>query len=150
MNLRLADNIYVVFISLYVLAILNGYFFNWLSASLISETTYETGLSGFSEPIKFLLLIIITPFVETYLFQHVPNSVLRKLNVRNNFFLIIIPSVLFGCVHFYFWTYVLMAFVGGVLINVLYVYAKGKSIYYFLIVTTFHSLYNLYGYVFVL
>ena len=138
-----------LFIFLLVVALLNGYFFNWLNESFYHSESDENGLSDFSKPSKFMLIVVIVPFVETYVFQYLPNIILQKMNIRNNFVLIVMPSLLFGCAHFYSWIYAAMAFFGGICINILYVYAKTRTNYYFLIVTGFHALYNLYGFFFV-
>jgi hypothetical protein len=138
-----------LFIFLFMVALLNGYLFIWLNETFFHYENQENGLSGFSKTWKFILIVVVAPFMETYVFQYLPNVILRKMNIRNNMFLIIIPSLLFGCAHFYSWIYVMMAFLGGIFINLLYVYAKSTSNHYFLVVTGFHALYNLYGFVFV-
>jgi uncharacterized protein len=149
MRPRVLDNIYIIFVLLFMLAILNGYFFKWLNDSLFQFSRHENGLANFSKPVRFILIVLISPFFETYLFQHIPNISLRKLTVKSDLLLVLIPSILFGCVHFYFWLYALMAFFGGLLLNTLYIYSKARSKHFFLIVAIFHSFYNLYGYLFV-
>lgn len=138
-----------LFISLFVVALLNGYFFSWLNDSFFHSETSDIEMAGFSNSGKFTMIVIIAPFMETYVFQYLPNVILQKMKITNNIFLIILPSLLFGCAHFYSWIYAAMAFFGGIYINLLYVYAKARSNHYFLVVTGFHALYNLYGFLFV-
>lgn len=141
-------SISTLFAILYGLAILNGYFFNWINDAFFQYKFEYEDISR-SSTFKFALIVVIAPFLETYLFQELPNIFLNKLRVKNRIILILLPSLIFGFSHFYFWVYAVMAFFGGILINALYIYSKERSKYYFFIVSGFHSLYNLYGYIIV-
>ena len=142
-------SIHFLFGSLFIIAILNGYFFNWINNSFFHFKSNGNELKEFNAIERFAIIVIITPIVETYLFQYLPNIVMTKFKISNKVLLILIPSIIFGCIHYYFWLYAAMAFIGGILINLLYVNIKIKSRYYFLIVSLFHSLYNMYGFLFI-
>ncbi|MBT1705313.1 CPBP family glutamic-type intramembrane protease [Chryseosolibacter indicus] len=143
------SGLYLLFIILLVLAVLTGYLFNWINDTFFHYSSGNNDLDSFSEPIKFLLIVVIAPLVETLFFQHLPYQVLTKLKIRNKLLLILTLSLIFGLFHLYFWLYAIMAFCGGILMNTLYIFSRHYSKYYFLIVVAYHSLYNLYGYLFV-
>jgi hypothetical protein len=137
------------FIISLIVAILNGYLFDWINNSFFNYTSNQDGLSDYSPLAKFMMIVFIAPVVETALFQYLPNLVLIKLNVRSRFLLVLCPALLFGCLHYYFWLYAVMAFIAGLILNTLYLYFKDNSRYYFWMICLFHALYNLYGYLFV-
>lgn len=149
MEITKKKSLIIYFILFYISAILNGLFFNYLNNEFFHYSNNSNDLSDFSSFTKFCLIVIISPIVETFLFQYLPNVFLTKLNLINTKALIIIPSLLFAAFHFYFWLYACMALVGGLLINSLYVITKGKTKYYILIIIAYHSLYNLFGYLFI-
>jgi hypothetical protein len=138
-----------LFAGLLVLAILNGYLFNLINDRFFHYTNEANRLDQFSPLGRFMMIVVLAPLTETALLQTLPNIILTKCKLRSRFWLILIPSVLFGAGHFYFWLYAVMALVGGIFLNTLYLTAKERTRHYFAITMLFHALYNLHGYLFV-
>jgi len=146
------QKIIFLFILLFAIAILNGYLFNYINNIYFNYKSNGNDLNDFKPILKLTIIVILAPIIETLVFQYLPNKLLNKLGVKNEFLLVFIPAMIFGLVHFYFWLYAISAFVGGILLNFLYLYIKNKNQIYvsLLIVFLFHSFYNLYGYLFVM
>ncbi|MDR7209341.1 CPBP family intramembrane glutamic endopeptidase [Flavobacterium piscis] len=140
----------LLFIFYLFLTVLNGYFFNWVNNTFFNFTNEtENGLRDFSYNEKFMLIVIIAPLVETVIFQYLPIRILEKLRLENNWVKIILTSLLFSLFHFYNPIYVAMTFVSGMLLNKFYLESRAKSKFYFVLTALLHSMYNLYGYLFV-
>ena len=140
----------LLFIFYLLLTILNGYFFNWVNNTFFNFTNEtENGLRDFSRNEKFMLIVIMAPLVETVIFQYLPIRILEKLRLENNWVKIILTSFLFSLFHFYNPIYVAMTFVSGMLLNKFYLECRTKSSLYILLTALLHSMYNLYGYLFV-
>lgn len=132
------------------LAILNGYFFNWINDTFFNyNNNFENGLKDFSIIEKFIIIIIVGPIIETLIFQYLPNEALEKLKVINKKILIIMPSILFAACHYYKPIYIVMTFFSGILLNTFYIKCKTQTNLYFVLTVLLHSMYNLYGYLFV-
>lgn len=141
--------ILIYFFGFYILAIVNGYLLNYFlnnySKVVINKDQFN-GLNSFSQ---FCIIIFISPIVETVIFQYLPNILLNRLGIRQNLLLVLFPSLLFGFIHFYNLLYFLMGLIAGILLNSLYIVSKSNSRFPIFIVTIFHLLYNLWGYVFI-
>jgi CAAX amino terminal protease family. len=98
---------------------------------------------------KAVLGLIIAPIIETILYQYLPNHFLIKIRILNKYLLIIIPSLLFGLSHSYHFLYMLMTFFGGVVLNYYYIEMKKRTSYSLWATALIHSLYNLYGLLFI-
>jgi len=131
-------------------AILNGYVFNYINNTYFNFSSNTKGLQEFTKSVEFGIVVLIAPFVETFLFQSIPNKLLIKFNVTKLFILVAIPSLVFSLGHIYHPVYMVMAFFGGLIINYYYIYCKKRVHYYFLSTVLFHALYNLYGFLFVM
>lgn len=142
-------NSFLIFILCLSAAIFNGYFFNFINQKSYQYSSNENGLSEFTKNEKFIIIIIIAPIVETILFSLIPNLTLTKIKIRNNFILVIVPSILFSICHLYNLVYALMALFAGVIINWYYIFSKNSGKSAFWLVVLLHTFYNLYGYVFV-
>lgn len=143
-NLKLAR----LFLIYFTLAIINGYLFNFLANNSESEVDY--GFEGMNPIIKFLAIVVIAPVLETYLINYYPIKILERWKVHNRILLIIIPSIIFSLFHYYNLIYVFMAFFGGLIMNSYYIINRefsDKAIYWLMLL---HSMYNLFGYLFVL
>lgn len=132
-----------------LLSVVNGYFFNYLNTKYFNYSSNENGLSEFSNPVKFFIIVVITPIIETLIFNLFPNQVLKKFGIKNNFLLVIIPSIIFSMFHLYHPIYGLMALIGGIIMNWYFLYSHSKTKIAFTLVALLHSSYNLYGYLFV-
>jgi hypothetical protein len=146
----------VIFYSLLILigtcltlAILNGYFFDFINNKFFHFTSDENGLSGFSTTSKFIIVVLITPLIETLIFQFIPIEFLKRTKWSKPLFLILVPSLIFSMMHYYHFIYVIMTFVGGIILNYYYLEMQKISKYPFLLTALLHSLYNLYGFLFV-
>lgn len=139
----------LIFLFSLLVAILNGYLFNFFNDKYFQYSSGENGLESFSPNTKFFLLICIAPLLETLLLNRLPNLTLRKLKVTNEFALIILPSVFFGLWHFYHPLYIAMAFIAGIILNSFYIYCQKNKLYTFWLVSLLHASYNLYGFLFV-
>lgn len=132
------------------LSILNGYIFQFLYKYFQYVDKSENGLKDLPIFIQTLAILLISPIVETYLFQYIPNVILQKLKINRNYLLIIIPSIIFSLFHFYNIIYLFMTLFGGIILNYYYLKTKKISKHYFILTVLLHSLYNFYGYLFVI
>lgn len=138
------------FIFYLFLTILNGYIFNWINDTYFNYTNKsENGLKDFTKIEKFSIIVIFAPVIETLIFQYIPNKILEKLKIKKKALNIVIPSLLFSLVHYYSPIYIVMTFISGVLLNKFYIECKTKTNIYILLTILLHSMYNLYGYLFV-
>jgi hypothetical protein len=138
-------NLFVFLFSL-IASILNGYFFNYLNEKYFHYSFYGDGVEGLSKGAQFFLIVLFLPLIETALLNKIPNTVLKKLKITNEFVLIIVPSIVFSIWHYYNPIYVLMAFVEGIILNWCYVYCQKNTRYTFLLVCLLHTSYNLYDF----
>lgn len=95
---------------------------------------------------EFLLIVLIGPIIETFVFQYfIIKSSLKYIN-NNKLIAILVSSLLFGLSHYYSIPYIIKASLAGFLYSMLYfaLTEKGKSpfVYIFLV----HSFYNLIGF----
>ncbi|WP_353954761.1 CPBP family intramembrane glutamic endopeptidase [uncultured Chryseobacterium sp.] len=139
------------FFASFALALLNGYFFNYLNDAYFHFNVHQNKYANISEGELNFIAIFIAPFVETFLFQYLPYLILTKwIRLHNNLLCIVIMSVIFASMHSYNWLYIVMTFFGGIILNNLYAYYyKHARTYSFILTVLFHSLFNLYGYLFI-
>ncbi|WP_449401472.1 CPBP family intramembrane glutamic endopeptidase [Chryseobacterium wanjuense] len=142
----------VFFIVSFALATLNGYFFNYINDTYLHFDVNYNKHQNISKSELNFVAICIAPIVETLIFQYFLYLILIKwINIKNNMFCIIIMSIFFSSMHYYNWLYVIMTFFGGLILNNLYVYYhKHLPEYSFILTVFFHSLFNLYGYLFIM
>lgn len=132
---------------LYIVSILNGLLFNSITNyfSLNYENNYSLNVSIIQ---KFFILILFGPALETIIFQYLPMQFTRKF-FFNDYVPVIVSAFIFSIVHYYNFVYVLMTFIGGLILGSVYIlsenYKKIPVIYTFI----FHSLYNLFGFIFI-
>jgi hypothetical protein len=70
----------ITFFSYLIVAILNGYLFNWINDTYFNYSNEsENGLKNFSGLGKFVIVVILAPILETLIFQFTPNEILEKL-----------------------------------------------------------------------
>ncbi len=139
----------LLFITCLSVAILNGYFFNYLNSRYFHYSSNNSGLSEFSEIEKFIIVIVIAPILETLIFNLLPNFLLKKISIHNKPLLILLPSILFSIFHLYHPLYALMALVGGIIMNWYFLNVHKKTKIAFWLVALLHAAYNFYGYLFV-
>lgn len=142
-NLKLV-RLFVIYLAI---AIINGYLFNFLANESNIEVDY--GFEKVNLIVKFLAIVVLAPVLETYLINYYPIKILEKWKVKSKIVLIIIPSIIFSLFHYYNLIYVCMAFFGGLIMNSYYIVNRelsDKAIYWLMLL---HSMYNLFGYLFV-
>ncbi len=143
------STLYIVFIALFILAILNAYFFQWLESEYFDCGVFDSGLNGFTPLGVFFLVVLVAPIVETFVFIQLPYETLLKINVHSNVVRTILSAALFSVLHLYCALYIVMTFIGGLIMNFLYIFSAKRRHYPFWTVAVFHALYNCYGFVFV-
>jgi hypothetical protein len=139
----------ILFVISLVVFIANGYLFMFIRERYFPELSGDAFKETDSKYYIFILACVVGPFVETFLFQVVPNRFLMWIGVQNEMLLVIVPSILFGLFHTYDVLYVVSAALGGVILNYLYLSYKKRIRYAFYYVFLLHSLYNLYGFLFI-
>ena len=141
--------IYKIFVGYLILAILNGYFFNFINDTFFHFTNPE--FDKLSEKEAFFLTVIIAPIIETLILQVLIYKILRHVGIKNGYICIGIMSVIFSQMHWYYWLYVVMTFVSGLIINSFYIklIKLKNTTWAFLFTMSLHLSYNLYGFLFV-
>lgn len=142
----------IFFLISFVSAVLNGYFFNYINDTYFHfDVNYNKSQNISKNELNFIA-IFIAPFLETFLFQYLPYLILSKwIRLSNKVFCIIIMSAIFASMHYYHWLYIVMTFFGGIILNNLYIYYnKHAHSYSFILTVLFHSLFNLYGFLFIM
>jgi hypothetical protein len=111
----------------------------------ISNIDFSGPEFNMSPILMFILVGIIGPLVETYLFQVVLIYFLSKINYLNNhkILLIIVASIIFGILHSYSLLYIISTFLAGVILNYSYLIYKNKTLSSFVIVLSIHSIHNI-------
>lgn len=135
-----------------ILIIINGYIFNFINDTFFQIQDSNEAFSQYSGKEVFFISIIFAPIVETIIFQYLAFYFLNNiLKIKNNVIIIFIMSLLFGIAHHYNWIYVVMTFFSGAILNYCFVFFnKEKGLRFsFFITILLHSLYNLYGFLFV-
>lgn len=141
--------IYIIFVGYLIVAILNGYFFNFLNDTFFHFTNPK--FDRLSQRETFFLAVIIAPIVETLIFQVLVYKSLLYFGIKNNYICIVIMSIIFSQMHWYYWLYVVMTFVSGLIINSFYVKLMKlrNTALAFILTMALHLCYNLYGVLFV-
>ena len=139
----------IFFIVSFALALLNGYFFNYINDTYLH---FDVNQNNKISPEEFnFIATCIAPFIETFLFQYLAYLILsRWIGIKNQMLCIIIMSIIFSSMHDYHWLYIIMTFFGGLILNTLYLYYYRHTRYSFMLTVLFHALFNLYGLLFVL
>ncbi|MDH6309892.1 hypothetical protein M2451_002263 [Dysgonomonas sp. PFB1-18] len=99
------------------------------------------------EKLSFWRTCIISPFIETLLFQFSLYILLRKIfEIKSVFLIIILSSIIFSLFHYFSIAYILYTFCAGIILNFTYIFSikKLKNTYFaFLIVWGIHIFKNL-------
>ncbi len=130
------------FLLCFILLLLNSFFF-----SLI-EHYYFPGLK--QNPIEnenmifqVIIGVLISPIVETYVFQVLSFIISKKLKIKNTFIRVIVPSFIFALSHNFNTIYICMTFFMGIIFTYMYiVYRENEKKNAFLLVTIIHIFYN--------
>ena len=145
----LKNNVITTLLFFLLLVILNGYFFNYLNSQFFKLN--NNAFDSFTKQELFVVAVIIAPIIETLLFQFLLYNFLIFMKLKNVWQIIFIMSFIFSQVHWYNWLYVVATFFCALFFNLYYIFivrSKNKFLA-ILMVTILHSLYNLFGFLFV-
>ena len=138
MNLRKLNTVSFIILSTSILLLLE-----WLISDLLFSMLFpaSSDISIFNENdtliSKVVLLFIIAPVIETFVFQKLPFLFLRKY--LNNSVIIIISALLFSLAHIYSIRYVIFTFILGVFFAYFYYLRLNKKPYITIVIV--HALY---------
>ncbi len=130
------------------IAITNGYFFDFLNDKFFHLSNTGNDINKMSRNEQFLIAVIIAPLIETLVAQFMLVETLRQ-KITNQKLLILLSSLFFAFMHYYSWLYIVVTFFGGLILNYYYLEIQKISKYSFFLTALLHSLYNLYGFLFV-
>jgi len=107
----------------------------------------EDYLVGIPLYLKLIIVALITPLIETFVFQFLVIYLLLRFTRFPLWAVICISALIFGLAHTYSVYYMLYAFVGGVIYAVAFAACKQKKGYFFAfwIVVLIHGLFNAIG-----
>lgn len=131
------------------LSITNGYLFNYINDKFYQYSSNGNGLNDFSKTAKFLIVVLFAPIIETFISQFCPIELMKNFKITNRAILIIIPSFLFSLMHQYHPIYMGMTFFSGLILCYYYLEIQKTTKYSYFLTALLHSLYNLYGFIFV-
>ena len=144
-NIRLR----LLFIISLLLYILTGHLFIYIGNVFFPDQKATAFDADDSAYFVFVMACIVAPLLETFLFQVLPNVVLTKAGIENFYILLCVPAALFGLAHSYDTLSIMHTCFGGLILNNLYLVYKRDFRQPFLYVALLHSLYNLYGFLFI-
>ena len=91
---------------------------------------------------KVLSLSVITPIVETFVFQWIPIRFLRYHFNWSSFKIILVSAILFGLSHYYSLAYIIRGFLIGIILADAFILQEEKQGSPFWAVTAIHGLRN--------
>jgi hypothetical protein len=132
----------ILFLFILLFALLNSFIFNYLEVDF-----GENSLEEMPKTVLFLLVVFLAPFYETLFFNLLPIKVFQYF-FKNNLLIIFFSSFVFSLIHNYSYPYMLMTYIGGILVNTFFIITEKKhSVLKSLLLTiALHSLYNLIGF----
>ncbi|MDR2805456.1 MAG: CPBP family intramembrane metalloprotease [Dysgonamonadaceae bacterium] len=138
-----ANNV-VVFAGLFCLNIISATLFSALGKYLgiDLDNMEDTGLSATE---MVVVIVFIAPLLETFFCQYLIFELFTKgLKLKNDIVCLLLMSLIFALLHHYNWLYMVAAFVGGVLLNTLYIILRKRigGVRSFFLTVLFHVLYN--------
>ncbi|MGI9580926.1 CPBP family glutamic-type intramembrane protease [Chryseobacterium sp. RRHN12] len=95
----------LIFIISFTLAVLNGYFFNYINDAYLHFNVNYNKHQNISKNELNFIAICIAPILETLIFQHILYLILKKIKIKNDVICIIIMSIVFSSMHYYNWLY---------------------------------------------
>ncbi len=128
-----------------VLLLLNSTVFSTIEFFYFSGM-HQNPIQNESMAFRIAIGVILTPIVETYVFQSLPNLIMNKIKVKNIFLRIVIPSLIFALSHNFNVIYICMAFCAGLVFNCMYLtYKDNNNKYAFILVVVIHASYNFFA-----
>ena len=75
----------------------------------------------------FTFVVLLGPFLETYLFQYLPiNWLISKVGIENKIFIIVLSGLFFSTLHAYSWAYQFAMILPSILLSFFYIETKLK------------------------
>lgn len=93
----------------------------------------------------FFIAVLIGPFIETLLFQHLIIKFILKKSATATLLACMVSAILFAISHYYSWEYILKTFISGLLFASLFLIISHKRQNPVLIVFIAHAIYNCIG-----
>lgn len=92
----------------------------------------------------FLIVVIIVPIVETFIFQYLIIRILKKINFLKNRMVLVmfISAVVFGASHTYSIFYMFITFISGLLLAYAFIVYEDKKASAFWVTMAIHGLMN--------
>ena len=142
------SKVIIFFFASFLLNLLNAYFFDWFRDYLgmrgkdVNEV-WDTELQ------KILVIIFFAPLIETLIFQTAQIELFLYL-FKKKWISMLLSASVFASIHYYDILYIVMTFVGGIILSLFYIYAKKLSTFTaFFLTFLLHLTHNLYGLLFV-
>lgn len=128
-----------------LLAIINGVIFSEISKYF--NISIENDFDKMSIFKKYLVVGIISPIIETFIFQAFIFKILNKVKYFENrkYLIILVSSILFALSHSYSSLYIFMTFIAGLIINTFYMQLVLSNSIKFanIVIIVFHMIFNL-------
>ena len=119
-----------------------SYFIQKQNLIISSESPFDSNDLRFS----FLLIVIIGPLIETFIFQFLPYVILKHFRIKNLFLRLVLPALFFGLSHYYSLYYIFIAIFMGLILNYFYLFSIASRHNPIVWVFILHSVYNLIGF----
>lgn len=126
---------------------LTAFLFGWLVDYLDIQTGFDSKSFDVSLEVKFALIVLVFPFLETVVFQHLPARLFAYFN-GNTYLLVLSSSFLFGLYHFYSLIYIVFGFLLGAIFITFYLKAKKLSFNPLVMTFALHSVHNGLGFLY--
>lgn len=131
--------------------ILVSVIYTFLSSAVVTflygDSVTKTEIEDLPEFLKIISLFILGPLIETIIFSYTLIGAL-SLITENKIIWLIVPSLIFGLVHYYNFIYIFYATIAGAIYNYSYVkikisFSSEKAV---ILVSIIHALTNLCSY----
>ncbi len=93
----------------------------------------------------FFIAVLLSPFIETLLFQHLVIKFILNKKATATLVSCMVSATLFAISHYYSWQYILKTFISGLLFASLYLAIRHKRQNPVIIVFIAHAIYNCIG-----
>lgn len=95
----------------------------------------------------FFIAVLIGPFIETLLFQHLIIKFILNKRTTATLVSCTVSAILFAISHYYSWAYILKTFISGLIFASLFLIISHKRQNPVLIVFLAHAIYNCIGFI---
>ena len=141
------NNVWTSLVFALIVSIINGYIFLFIS-TYFGMSENQGNMNNLSSTEKFFTLLLLAPSLETVMFQSIPIELSLYFS-KKKWIAVLLSSSCFSLVHFYNPVYIVMTFFGGLILSIFYLHCQKLGEFPLGYVILLHSLYNLFGYLFV-